>query len=408
MDAQKMKESFEEVNKIFYQFKQEHEENLKSKVDSAEFNQKIDKMSDDMTKKMQEYNEKLLKIESLNNSKSKENEREENLRKIETSFNKFARFGGAHRTTFSDWGRANNVDINALTVDSEPDGGYLVQPTYDSIRKTREFETSPLRQLASVQTIGTDSLIIPVDQDEAAAAWVGERQTRTLQNTPEIKQIKIEAHELEAFQAASTKILDDASLNLETWLAKHQSDKFARTEATAFISGNASNRPKGILSYAAWTANGTYEFNKIEQVNSKAAAALTADGLKDLQNSLSEGYQPGAAWIMKRATFGVITKLKQGTGEYLFNRALSNNVGQPFDLLGAPVYFASDMEAISANNLPIAYGDFKRGYQIVDRIGIRMLRDPYTNRPFINFIATKRVGGGVFNFEAIKLQKVAA
>ena len=161
------------------------------------------------------------------------------------------------------------------------------------------------------------------------------------------------------------------------------------------------------MSHAAWAVNGTYERNKIEQIVSGTSAVVKADGLISLQNALLEAYQPNAKFLMKRATFGAVSKLKDGTGAYLLNPMMLPQ-GATMVLLGKPVIFADDIAAIAANSLSIAYGDFQKAYTIVDRMGIRVLRDPYTTKPFIKFYTTKRVGGAVTNYQALKIQKLAA
>jgi HK97 family phage major capsid protein len=291
--------------------------------------------------------------------------------------------------------------MKALSVDSDPDGGYLVRPEVSSEIVKKVFESSPVRELASVQTISSDALEIIEDLDEAASGWVGERQARSETDTPQIKKIVIPAHELYANPKASQKLLDDAQVNIESWLQEKVSSKFARDEATAFVTGNGVLKPMGFLSYAAGTG-----FNQVEQVNSGDANLVTDDGLLDLQGALKEDYQANATWLLKRSTLTAIRKLKDGDDNYVWQPGIANGV--PSLILGKPYRLANDMPAVAANALSIAYGDFKMGYQIVDRVGIRVLRDPYTAKPYILFYTTKRVGGAVKNFEAIKIQKIAA
>jgi len=189
-------------------------------------------------------------------------------------------------------------------------------------------------------------------------------------------------------------------------LAGKTDDILTRTENTAFVTGDGAQKPKGFMAYAAWTTNGTYERNKLEQINSGTSAVIKADGLIELQNSLKEVYQAGAIFLMKRSTFGAVAKLKNGNGDYLLNSMMLPQ-GATTTLLGKPVVFADDIAAASANSLSIAYGNFGVGYTIADRMGIRVLRDPYTSKPYIKFYTTKRVGGAVTNYEAIKIQKLA-
>ena len=332
------------------------------------------------------------------------------LKKIETAMARGGHGGGEgdakdekaakYKEAFTKWARGgmSDIEMKALSVDSDADGGFLVTPEMSSEIVKKVFESSPMRALASVQTISTDALDILEDLDEVESGWVTERQNRSNTGTPQLKMVKIPVHEIYASPLATQKMLDDASINVEQWLQQKIADKFSRDEATAFVRGDGMGKPKGILSYSAGDG-----FGLIEQVVSGSAANITADGLIDLQNALKEAYQGNASWIMKRQTVKEVRKLKDLQGRYLWEPGLVP--GNPDMLLGKPLYQANDMDAVGANKLAVGYGDFKAGYQIVDRIGIRVLRDPYSAKPFVMFYTTKRVGGGVKNFEAIKLGK---
>ena len=405
MEGQEIKRNFEEVLNNIHNFKSDFNS---IKEESATEKAKFEKQLNDIAKGMEEHNNKIKMIEALSENRAKDEEKNELNKKKEANkhFNAFIRTSG--KMDINEFCERKGIELNAMSVDSDPDGGYLVLPTYDSIRKTREFETSPIRQVANVMNISSDRLIVPVDYDEVTASWVGERSTRLATDTAQLGQIEIPVHEIYALQNLTQQIIDDAKIDVESQAAKEAGEKFARKENTAFVSGNGVAQPLGFLSYSAWTTNGTFEHGKIEQINSGSSGAFTANGLLDLQNGLLEIYQPKAVFIVKRASFGAIMKLVDGEDNYLFNRALNNNVGRPFDLLGAPVMFASDMPTAAANSLSLVYGDFNAGYQIVDRSGVRILRDPYSNKPYVQLYQYKRVGGGVVNFEAIKIQKLAA
>lgn len=294
------------------------------------------------------------------------------------------------------------AEIKAMAVDNDPQGGFLVRPELSDMIVKKVFETSPIRQIASVQTIGTDILDIFVDYDEAAASWVAERGARNSTSNPTWNFEKIPVHELYAEPAATQKMLDDAAIDVEAWLAGKVADKFARTEAAAFVGGNGVGQPRGFTSYASGTSYG-----QIEQVGTGSSGALVADKLISLQGALFEQYQGNAVFLMARATRTVVRQMKDSNNRYLWGMGdfpVGLNNGVPETLLGKPLMLASDMPAIGAGALAIAYGDFKQGYQIVDRIGIRVLRDAYTSKPNVLFYTTKRVGGAVANFQAIKLQ----
>lgn len=308
------------------------------------------------------------------------------------AFNAFIRKGDGNLT---------EMEKKALSVGSDPDGGYLVTPQMSNNIIKIVFETSPMRALASVETISSDSLDIPEDRDEISASWVGETGTRSETDTPTVGKKNIPAHELYAEPRATQKILDDAAIDIEQWLSGKIAEYFARTENTAFVSGNGVSKPRGILSYSAGSTWGT-----IEQVASGTSASFDADDLISLFYTLKSDYAANASWLVNRAIEATLRKLKDGTGQYLWQPGLQ--AGQPNLLLGKPVYQASDMPVAASDSLSIAVGDFRRAYQIVDRKGITTLRDPFTAKPYIKFYTTKRVGGDVVNFEALKLLKLGA
>jgi HK97 family phage major capsid protein len=298
-------------------------------------------------------------------------------------------------------GRLQELEAKALAVGSDPDGGYLVTPDVSNRIVEKLFETSPIRELATVETTTSPSWEYIIDDDEAASGWVGETEARSETATPQVKKGEIVIHELYAEPRATQKILDDARINLEAWLGRKVGSKFGRDEATAFVTGDGVKKPRGFLTYPHGTAWG-----QIEQVASGDANTLTPDGLISLETALKVPYRARATWLMSRATVSIVRKFKEATTEqYLWQPGLAQ--GQPPTLLGYPVRLAEDMPTVGANALPIAFGDFREGYTVVDRIGIRILRDAYTAKPYVKFYTTKRVGGDVTNFEAIKLQKVA-
>ncbi len=300
-------------------------------------------------------------------------------------------------------------DLKTMRVGNNPDGGYLT--TIDrrtDVTVDRTFETSAIRSVANIITTGNSEVEIPIDDNESTSGgWVGEEGTISNTAQAQVGLLKIAVHEQFAQPLATQKMLDDSFLNIEQWLADKTDDILTRTENTAFVTGNGSMKPKGFMAYDAWTTDGTYERGKIEQIESGTSAVVKADGLISLQNALIETYQANAVFLMKRATFGAVAKLKNGNGDYLLNSMMLPQ-GATTTLLGRPILFADDMAVIAADSLSIAYGDFGKGYAIVDRMGIRVLRDPFTSKPYIKFYTTKRVGGAVTNYEAIKIQKLAA
>jgi HK97 family phage major capsid protein len=259
-----------------------------------------------------------------------------------------------------------------------------------------------MRQLAAVQSISSSQFEqLKRTTRGATGGWVTETGTRAVTTTPKLGKLVIPTHEVYAEPHATQMLLDDSAINIEQWLADEIAEEFGFYENTAFINGTGAGQPRGLLTYAAGTADG-----QIEQVTSGDANLLTSDGLISLQTALKEPYQVNATWLMNRATVGAIRKLKaSGTGDYMWQPGLGQ--GQPATLLGRPVVMGADMPTVAANALAAAYGDFRRAYKIVDRMGMRVLRDPFTAKPFIKFYSTKRVGGDVTLFEAVKIHKIA-
>jgi HK97 family phage major capsid protein len=298
-------------------------------------------------------------------------------------------------------------EIKALSVGSDPDGGYVVTPDTSGRVVQRVFETSPMRAYASVQVISTDALEGLFDLNETGASWVAETAVRSETATPQLGQWRIPAHELSAFPFATQKLLDDANINMEAWLADKVADKFARTEAAAFVNGDGIGKPRGFLTYP----NGTTLPGTIERVATGASGAFAAapnggDVLVDALYALKSPYRANATWFMNRKAFGAVRKLKDTDGAYLWQPGIA--AGQPATILGYPTASFEDMPDIGADALSIAVGDMRSAYQIVDRVGIRVLRDPFTSKPFVGFYSTKRVGGDVVNFEALKIVRFAS
>lgn len=293
------------------------------------------------------------------------------------------------------------LELKALSVGTDADGGYLVTPMMSANIVKIVNESSPMRSLASVETISTDALELIQDYDAAGSGWTTETGAVSDSTTPQIGKKSIPVHELYAQPKATQKLVDDSAVDIEAWVAEKVAESFLVKENAAFISGDGSGKPKGILSYAAGTSWG-----QIQQVNSGTSAVVTADGLIKLFFALKEDYAQRATFLMNRSVVQAVRLLKETTtDQYLWQPGLA--AGAPDTLMGVPVKQATDMPVAAANSLSVAVGDFARAYQIVDRIGIRVLRDPYTEKPFVKFYTTKRVGGDVVNFEALKLLKLA-
>jgi HK97 family phage major capsid protein len=303
-----------------------------------------------------------------------------------------------------------DIAVKTFLVGSNPDGGYWLMPQRSSTIIDRVFETSPMRSIASVQTTGTDSLEFIIDDNEVGAGgWVGEVSTVSSVATNQFGKLVIPVHELAAIIPASQKAIDDIGFDLESYVVMRGSERFSRQENTAFVAGDGASKPRGFLDYADASDVNTYERGKIGTRTSTTSGAIDAQDYKLLQSDVKEEYQANAVWLMKRATFGNLTTLEDTAGQFIFNTFFLTP-SQPMMLLGRPIVFADDMQAIAANAYSVAYGDFRRGYTIVDRFGIRVLRDPFTSKSTgtVEFMLTKRVGGDVTSFDSFKRLKVKA
>lgn len=289
-----------------------------------------------------------------------------------------------------------------------PDGGFFVPPAPMRTIETKVFETSTLRPLATVMTTTSDSFKFVLDDDEADSGWVGEVDTRSDTATPQVGEIIIPIHEIFAQPRATQTMLDDAGFDIEGWLTKKVSQRFVRQENTVFVAGDGSKRPKGFTDYAASADADVYERNTVGQLETAGSGVIVSDDIKSLVGLLKEDYQDNAVFGMKRSTWTDITKLKDTQNRYLFDMISNLRDGDIMQLLGQPVVLMNDMPAITANALSVAYADFREFYTIIDRMGIRILRDPFTAKPFVKFYTTKRVGGAVTNYEAGKLLKIKA
>lgn len=302
----------------------------------------------------------------------------------------------------------DDTELKSMSVGSDPDGGYVVIPARSQGMTQKIFDASPIRRLARVETLTTgDAWEEPIDADDIGAEWVGESQSRPETDTAQLGMLRIPVHETYALQPVTQRLIDDASIDVGAWVEGKISDKFARQEGTAFTLGDGVAKPRGFLTYTTDTASDTTRaWSTIQHLMSGAATAVTADALRDLVWGLRAPYRTGAAWLMNSNSANAIDKLKDGNGTYIWRD--SSAAGVPPSLLGYPVEFSEDMPDIAAGSLSIALANWKRAYVIAEKLGIRVLRDPFSSKPKVLIYAYKRVGGGLANSEAIKLMKTGA
>jgi HK97 family phage major capsid protein len=299
------------------------------------------------------------------------------------------------------------MDLKSLNVGTDTQGGYVAPPELDRLIEQRLMASSPMRQIASVRQTSATVFKKPVSLG-AQTAWAAETGDRDETTAPTLSLLSFPAAELYAMPAATQTLLDDAYADVDEWLAEECEASFAAQESAAFVTGDGTNKPKGFLSYTM-IADASHEWDKIGFILSGGAGAFAssdpADRLIDLVYALKSQFRANARFVMNRRTVSAVRKLKDADGNYLWRPGAA---GESASLLGYPVTEIEDMPDIAANSLSIAFGDFRRGYLIVDRQGARVLRDPYSQKPYVLFYTTKRVGGGVQNFDAIKVMKFAA
>lgn len=322
----------------------------------------------------------------------------------------------AHKKAFNAFFRKGvdaglrDLEVQAkLTTQSDPDGGYVVPAEMETAIDRVLGTMSAMRSLATVRQIGAASYKKLVNQGGSSSGWVGENGSRAETDTSRLVGLEFPAMELYAQPAATQTMLDDASMNIEQWLADEVSIEFAEQEGEAFITGNGVAKPRGLLSYDA-VANASYAWGKVGYIKSGAAADFAAsnpaDNIIDLIHALKRGYRQNASFLLNDLTVSKIRKFKDGQGNYLWQP--STQAGVPPTLLGYRAETDDNMPDVAANAFALAFGDFRRAYLIVDRVGVRVLRDPFTSKPNVLFYTTKRVGGGIQNYEAVKLMKIAA
>lgn len=397
---------FEELKALFEQFKKANDERLtqieaKGHADPL-LEVKVDKMNAGITDLEAKIQARMDDIEARASRPGAGMTDEEKAKaEYKVAFDAFARKGEFQAS---------------LSVGSDPDGGYSVPIEVDSNILQLERNAVTMRRLASVVTLGTPNYTKLVNKGGASSGWVGETDARPETNTPQLAALTPFWGEIYANPGATQQMLDDGAFDVEAWLSSELAMEFSAQENAAFITGNGILKPKGFLTYAiALTADATRPFGTLQYVKTTEAAAFKAasatfnptDNLIDMQTALKPAFAGNATWLVNSSTLGTIRKFKDAVnGIYIYQPSMA--LGVPPTILGKPVEIDEDMPSIAANALPVAYGDFKRGYTIADRIGTRVLRDPFTNKPYIMFYTTKRVGGFLSNSQAIKILKVEA
>lgn len=310
--------------------------------------------------------------------------------------------------------RGDDAGLRGLAVEekamaSGTDGGYLAAPVISDTVQEALRGAGSLRALATVVQVESAAYEVLADRSDIGAGWASETVATAETDTPQVERISIPLHELAAMPKATQRLLDDASFDLESWLAERIAEKFARAESAAFITGNGMDKPRGLLNYPT-APNATVTDGNIGLINTGAAgdfaSTAPANALIELVYALGAGYRANASFLMNSRVAGMIRRMRDGDGRYLWSDGLA--AGEPARLLGYPVLICEDMPNPAAGSKSVAFGDFRRAYTVAERPELRILRDPYSAKPHVLFYATKRVGGGVVDTRAVKLLNFAA
>ncbi|KAB0679952.1 phage major capsid protein [Aureimonas leprariae] len=319
-----------------------------------------------------------------------------------------------HRQAFESYVRGGDergfrrMEEKALSSLTGSDGGFVVPPETEREIGKRLAALSPIRAIAAVRTVSTQVLKKPFSIAGAQAGWVGEADARPQTATPQLAELAFPTMELYAMPAATNALLDDAAVDIDQWIGEEVEQAFAAQEGAAFVNGDGVNKPKGFMT-AATVAESAWAWGKVGTVSTGAAGAFTAtngsDALIDLIYALKAGYRQNASFVMNRRAQSVIRKMKDADGNYLWQPPAT--AGGKATLMGFPVVETEAMPDIAAGSKSVAFGDFGRFYLIVDRQGVRVLRDPYSAKPYVLFYTTKRVGGGIMDYDAAKFLNFA-
>lgn len=359
---------------------------------------------DDMTSKLQQQEERLTMLDRKSYAAGR------------PALSTAADQGAPHQKAFADYLRSGDdaglrglvLEGKAMSTTVSADGGFLINPQMNDRIQGVLRSTASIRSIANVVNVESSSFDVVIDRTDLGTGWATELVNFAETATPVIERISIRIYELAAMPRASQRLLDDAAFDVEGWLAERIANRFARAEAQAFIAGDGVDKPKGFLSYSK-IANASWAWGQLGYVPTGGAADFAptnaSDAIVDLVYSLGAQYRANATFVMNSKTAGAVRKMKDADGRFMWSDGLQ--LGEPSRLMGYPVLIAEDMPDIAANAYAIAFGDFHAGYTVAERPDLRVLRDPFSVKPHVLFYASKRVGGDVTDFNAIKLLKFA-
>lgn len=401
--SQEVASAFDEFMLAFEAFRQVNDERLNqletSPGEDVIITQKLNRINSAMDRQKHTIDQLLLKSKrpSINGGIISSTAQLEH----KNAFENYVRSGAEHGL--------RQFEEKAMSVGSDPDGGFLVPEEIASEIGKRLTAISPIRSIASVQTVSASVYKKPFAVNGPAVGWVAETAVRPQTAASTLAELQFPTMELYAMPAATPTLLEDSAVDLDAWLAQEVDTAFAEQEAAAFVNGDGTNKPRGFLDYTTVDED-SWSWGNLGYIATGTDGAFDAtnpgDTLVDTIYALKSGYRQNANWVMNRKTQAQIRKLKDGDGNYLWTPPAI--AGAKAMLMGFPVVESEDMPDIATDSASISFGDFGRGYLIVDRTGVRVLRDPYSAKPYVLFYTTKRVGGGVQDFDAIKHVKFGA
>lgn len=397
VEEKDIKEVADALGKKFDEFREKNDKRIEGlEAEKGKLSGQVDSL-----------NEKLGELDELKSALEKE------LADLKRPDGTGTKAASEHKTAFMQFVRKGidtglgDLQAKALQIGNDADGGYAVPEELDRSIIELLKDTSPMRQICNQITVGSPDYKRLVSLGGAGSGWVGETDQRPATGTPTLGQVAAFMGEIYANPQATQTSLDDIFFDAEGWLNGEVAREFAEREGNAFLLGNGDKKPKGILAYAlSATKDKDRPFGTLQKLITGAASAFTGDNLIDLVHSLKAGYRANARFMMNNLTVAYARKLKDSEGNYLWRPGLE--LGQPSTLLSYGITENEDMPDIAADSNAVSFGDYKRGYTIVDRIGTRVLRDPYTNKPFVGFYTTKRVGGMLVDSQAIKVLTLSA
>lgn len=390
----------EEQGKAFEAFKAEHDKalaDIRKGTEDVVRTEKVERINTAVSELQAALDEQAMKIAGLQVGPQDGAEKVED-KAYSDAFAKFFREGDERELRAA----IKNAPQASTTANTgtPSEGGYFTPVEWDRTVVDALKIVSPMRSIATVQSISTNSFTKVYNDRETGSGWVGETDARAATASPGLTSEQFDCGEIYAQPKATQRILDDGLIDIEAWLANEVQTEFAYQEGLAFVSGNGSNKPRGILDY---TGTNAHPWGPIDIVKTGDASKVTTDGLLNLVYDLPSERTPNARFTMNRKTQGEIRKLKDGENNYIWQPGLQQ--GQPASILGFPLTELAAMPDVASGAIPIVFGDFS-GYLILDRIGVRILRDPFTAKPYVLFYTTKRVGGGVVDPTKFRYHKV--